>query len=106
LKKLIYILLFLGLQLAALSGNADKVKTTSRTIAGKITDSYGEAIAGAKVSVAETGEIVYADLDGNFKLTVKTDKEYSITVNTIGFEPLSVRSTGLGAFSDLSLKSL
>lgn len=88
------------------SGNSDKEKTKSKTIAGKITDSYGEAIAGAKVTVAETGDTVYADLDGNFKLTVKTDKDFSISVNTIGFEPLNVRSTGLGAFSDLSLKSL
>ena len=106
MKKLIYIFLFLGLQIAAIGGNSDKEKTASRTVAGKITDSYGEAVAGAKVSIVETGEIVYADLDGNFKLTVKTDKEYSITVNTIGFEPLNVRSNGLGAFSDLSLKSL
>jgi hypothetical protein len=101
-----YIVLFLGLQLAAFSGNSDKEKATSKTIAGKITDSYGEAVAGAKVVVAETGETFFADMEGNFRLTVKTDKEYSITINTIGFAPLQVKSTGLGAFSDLSLKSL
>jgi hypothetical protein len=31
---------------------------------------------------------------------------YSISINTIGYEPLQVKSTLLTAFSDLSLKSL
>ena len=75
-------------------------------VSGKITDTYGEAVAGAKVTVAETGETFFADFEGNFKFSVKTDKEYSITVNTLGYEPLQVKSSGLSLFSDISLKSL
>lgn len=75
-------------------------------ISGKVTDTYGEAIAGAQVTVAETGETFFADFEGNFSFTVKTDKDYSITVNTLGYEPLQVKSSRLSAFSDLSLKSL
>lgn len=106
MKKFLYIVLFLGLNLAVFGGNSDKIKLSSRTIAGKITDATGEAVAGAKFTIAETGETFFADLDGNFKLTVKTDKVYAITVNTIGYAPLTLSSGGLGAFSEVSVNSL
>lgn len=106
LKNLLYIFLFLGLSLHSLAGNEDKVKSTTKVVAGKITDAYGEAIPGAKISIPETGETFFADMEGNFKLSLKTDKVYSVTINTLGFEPLEVKSSHLGAFSDLSLKSL
>ena len=79
---------------------------TQKTIAGKITDASGEAIAGAKIIINETGETFFADLDGNFKLSVKTDKVYSLSINTIGYQPLEVKSNTLSSFSDLSLKEL
>lgn len=106
MKKLIYILLFLSLQTLAFSGNSDREKASSRTVSGRVTDTYGETLAGAQVIVAETGETVFADMDGNFRLTLKTDKVYSITINSIGFAPLKVKSNSLSAFSDLSLNSL
>ena len=77
-----------------------------KVISGKVTDAYGEAIAGAQVSIAETGETFFADFEGNFSFSVKTDKDYSVTVNTIGYEPLKAKSSSLSAFSNLSLKSL
>jgi TonB-dependent starch-binding outer membrane protein SusC len=106
LKKLVYILFFFTLTQVSFAGNADKVKNSTKVIAGKITDNHGESISGAKITIAETGETYFADLDGNFKLNVKTDKEYSLTVNTIGYQPLIVKSTSLTAFSDISLKEL
>jgi hypothetical protein len=105
-KKLLYIFLFLGLGSAVFGGNSDKEKRNTKVVAGKITDSYGESIPGAKIIIPETGETFFADMDGNFKLSLKTDKVYSIRVNTIGYEPLEVKSSALTAFSDLSLKSL
>lgn len=106
LKNYLYIVVFLCFTQLVVAGNSDKVKSSARVITGKVTDLSGESIAGAKISVTETGETVFADMDGNFSLSVKTDKEYSIMVNTIGFQPLLVKSTQLSAFSDLSLKSL
>ncbi|WP_317899256.1 carboxypeptidase-like regulatory domain-containing protein [Aurantibacillus circumpalustris] len=106
MKKLLYILLFVSFSGVSLAGNSDKEKSTTKVIAGKITDSYGESIPGAKILIPETGETFFADMDGNFKLSIKTDKEYSLKINTIGFEPLEVKATYLSAFSDLSLKSL
>ena len=66
----------------------------------------GEAVAGAKIVIAETGETFFADMDGYYKLEVKTDKAYSITVNTIGYQPAEYKSNSLGTFTDLSLQEL
>ena len=105
-KNSLYILLFLFLSTVSFAGNSDREKSTTKVVAGKITDAYGESVPGAKISIPETGETFYADMDGNFKLSLKTDKVYSVTINTIGYAPLEVKSSHLTAFSDLSLTSL
>ncbi len=106
MKKLLYIFLILGLNQALVAGNSDKEKTNTKVVVGKITDTMGESIAGAKIVIPETGETFFADMDGNFKLSLKTDREYSITINSIGYELLQVKSSHLSSFTDLSLKSL
>lgn len=106
LKKILYIFLLVAISSLAFAGNSDKEKAGTKLVAGRVTDSFGESIPGAKIFIAETGETFFADMDGNFKLSVKTDKEYSITVNTIGFEPLVVKTSHLTSFSGLTLKSL
>ena len=106
MKKLIYIFLFLSLSAISFAGNSDKEKMTLKTVAGKITDVTGESIAGAKIIINETGETFFADLEGNFKLSLKTDKVYSISINTIGFASLEVKSNNLSLFSELSLQPL
>jgi hypothetical protein len=106
LKKLLYIFLFLSLSAVSFAGNSDKEKMTLKTVAGKITDVTGESIAGAKIIINETGETFFADLEGNFKLSLKTDKVYSISINTVGFASLEVKSNNLSLFSELSLQPL
>ncbi len=103
---MLYIFLFLSYSAISLAGNSDKEKMTIKTVAGKITDVTGEAIAGAKISINETGETFFADFEGNFKLSLKTDKVYSISINTIGYESLEVKSNHLSLFSELSLQRL
>lgn len=106
LKNFLYIMLIVFTSNLIVAGNSDKETIKSKVVSGRITDVYGESIPGAKIVIPETGETFFADLDGNFKFTLKTDKEYSVTINTLGFEPLEVKSSRLTAFSDLSLKSL
>lgn len=106
MKKLLYIFLILGLQLSAVAGNADREKAREKVVAGKVVDAFGESIAGAKITIPETGEVYYSDFDGNFKFSLKNDKEYSVSVNTIGYQPLELKSGELNAFSDLSLTPL
>ena len=106
LKKLLYIFLFLSLSAVSFAGNSDKEKITLKTVSGKITDVTGESIAGAKIIINETGETFFADLEGNFKLSLKTDKVYSISINTVGFASLEVKSNNLSLFSELSIQPL
>ncbi|MDO9000289.1 carboxypeptidase-like regulatory domain-containing protein [Sediminibacterium sp.] len=106
MKKLIYIFLFFVLCNVSFAGNSGKEKASVKTIAGKITDVTGETIAGAKIIINETGETFFADFNGNFKLSLKTDKIYSISINTIGYQPLEIKSTSLSLFSDISLSPL
>lgn len=106
MKKLLYIFLFLSLSAVSFAGNSDKEKITLKTVSGKITDVTGESIAGAKIIINETGETFFADLEGNFKLSLKTDKVYSISINTVGFASLEVKSNNLSLFSELSLQPL
>jgi hypothetical protein len=106
MKKVIFSILFVLTRLVSLAGHEGSEKNTTKTVVGKITDSTGESIPGAKIIIAQTGETVYADFDGNFKLTLKTDTEFSISINTLGFEVLETSSSKMSSFSDFSLKSL
>jgi hypothetical protein len=105
-KKLLYIAFILSLGLYSYAGNSDKEKGKTKTVSGKITNAYGESIPGAKITIPETGEVFFADFDGNFKFTLKADADYSVSVNTVGYQPLEIKSSRLTVFSDLSLKPL
>ena len=75
-------------------------------MSAKVTDTYGEALAGTKVTVQETGETIFANMEGVFKLALEPGKVYSLTIETIGFVPKQIKSTELTVFSELSLKEL
>ena len=106
LKKFVYIFFILSLHFVAFAGNSDKEKTNSKTVAGKITDTYGDALAGTKIVVKETGETFFTDLCGNFKLSLKADQVFTISIETIGYQPKEVKTSELSLFSELSLKEL
>lgn len=106
MKNLISLILILFLQSHFFAGNNDKVKASVKNVSGKITSVNGEEISGAKIVIKETNETYFADIDGNFKFEVKTDKVYSVTIDVIGYSPLELRSTELSYFSELSLKEL
>jgi len=106
LKFPLYIFFFLFLQGAIFAGNNDKLTALVKNISGKITTVQGEEIAGVKITIKETNETFFADLDGNFKIQLKTDKPYSISVESLGYAPLEVKSTDLNLFSELNLKEL
>lgn len=85
------------------SGNNDKDKVAEKVIIGKITDSYSQSIVGAKILIQETGEIFCSNLDGNYKLALKSNEIYSISIVSIGYTPLKIKSNNLFSFSDLTL---
>lgn len=96
----------LTLNASLVANNNDKEKVTTKTLSGKITATNGEELAGVKVIIKETGETFFSDLDGNFKITIKTDKIYSVSIETIGFQTLEIPSNKIGMFTDLSLTEL
>ena len=106
MKNVVLTLLFLSFALVSFGGNEGSEKSSTKTIVGKIKGLSGESIAGAKITIVQTGETFFADLDGNFKITLKTDAEYSISINTIGYEIVETKASQLSPFSDFSLKPL
>lgn len=66
----------------------------------------GEQVAAAKIIIKETNESFYADLDGNFQIKLKTDKVYTLSINSIGYAPVEVKSNELGLISEISLPEL
>lgn len=106
MKKVLFTLLVLCFSFAGFAGHEGAEKKSTKTIVGKITDANGESIPGAKIIIPQTGETFFADFDGNFKITVKTDADYSISINTIGYEVVEKKASQLSPFSDFSLKSL
>lgn len=105
-KNILSIVFLVCLSFATLAGTGDKGKATSRTVAGKVTDQSGESVSGARITVKETGDVFFSDLEGNFNFTLKTDKVYSLSVETIGYQPKELRSSELSYFSELSLSEL
>lgn len=75
-------------------------------MSGKVTDVYGESLPGAKIMIPESGETFFADLDGNFKLTIKPTDEYTLLIDNIGYLPTQVKANNLLVFPEVSLKSL
>lgn len=105
-KKFLAIVFISCLSLTGLAGTGDKGKAAARTVAGKVTDQSGENLAGARITVRETGDVFFSDLEGNFNFSLKTDKVYSLSVETIGYQPKEFRSSELSYFSELSLTEL
>lgn len=106
LKQITYIFFLFILPLFSLSNNNDKTKTSNKTLAGKITTIAGEEIAGVKITVKELNQTFYSDLNGQFSFSLKNDKEYSLIIEGIGFEPKSVKSSEIRLFEDISLNDL
>ncbi|MEI6020232.1 MAG: carboxypeptidase-like regulatory domain-containing protein, partial [Bacteroidota bacterium] len=99
----IFIILLSLIQVDLSAGND---KPAVKTVSGKVLNKHGESVAGAEIKIVETGELVYANLEGEFKLQLDPNKNLTVEINTIGFEPLMLSSNKLNYFSELILKEL
>lgn len=88
------------------ANNNDKAKSAIKHVSGKVTSVSGEELSVVKITIKETNETFYADLDGNFKFQIKADREYSLSIECIGYVPLELKSTNLNRFSEISLQEL
>jgi hypothetical protein len=105
-KKLAYIVVLVLVSISLLAGNSDKTAPRQKTISGKTATVNGEEIPAVKITIKETNETFYSDLEGHFNFSIGTDKVYSLKVETIGYQPMELKSTELHAFSEINLKEL
>ncbi len=106
MKNVILLIALFCLTFSVTAGNNDKGRVSLKTVAGKVTDASGEALPGARITVKETGEVFFANLEGNFSFSLKNDQVYNLSVETIGFLPKELKSSELSYFSELSLSEL
>jgi len=105
-KKALLIISFLLFAQSSFTLMAGNDKPAVKVITGKVTDRNGEAIAGAEIKIIETGEVIFADLDGEFKLQIDANKNHSIQINTLGFLPKTVKTNTIGFFTEVTLNQL
>lgn len=105
MKQVIIILItfFLGFSSFQASGR-DKSK---RILCGKVVDkTTGEALAGVKVEIKETGTYCYTDLNGNYSLSVPADVKQEVEANVVGYEQAKFRTSDLGFNIDIPLSPI
>jgi TonB-dependent receptor len=68
-------------------------QTTRSTVAGRVTDSSGAVLPGAKVELQPSGFTVVSDANGQFTITNVAPGDYTLTVNYVGFAPYSQQLT-------------
>lgn len=106
MKRILFLISFLVFCTANLQLSAGNDKPAVKVITGKVIDKNGEAIAGAEIKIIETGEVVLANFEGEFKLQIDPNKNHSIQIKTLGFEPKTIKSNSLGFFAEVSLSQL
>src|SRR5215469_8487470 len=62
-------------------------------LAGRVTDSSGAILPGAKVELQPSGLSVVSDANGQFTITNVMPGDYTLTVNYVGFSPYSQQLT-------------
>lgn len=72
------------------AGNDDKKSentVANKNLSGKVVDKInGEALAGVKVQIDGTDQVVYTDFDGNFQFSNIQPGNYSIKVVYLSYE--------------------
>lgn len=107
LKHLIYILLLLSFTGGVYAnGNKNGNKEQTKTVILKISDKSGEELAGTKIRIAETGKEFITDFNGVVQLSLKKEEAFTLQVISLGYETVSVKSTEINTFQELTLNPL
>jgi hypothetical protein len=107
MKKLLFFSLIL---LAAIGfSNTDKGTTPngavkSKQLFGKVKDQVtGETLAGVKIQVKGSDTYCYSDLDGNFNISVILAEKADLSIEVVGYNPVTLKSSEIGFNTDISL---
>lgn len=90
-----------------MAGGGEK-KTTA--VKGVVTDFHGEPLAGAKVYVKTTDQVVYTDFEGNFTVEgLSPSQEHQLELSHISFQKqtkgIDLNQKGQAQFLQISLRS-
>jgi iron complex outermembrane receptor protein len=69
------------------------VSFAQTTVKGTVTDNNGQPLPGANIIIIGTTTGTISDFDGNYTLTYNQNPPFSITVSSVGFEPVTKEVT-------------
>src|ERR1043165_9760555 len=99
---------FVGLLLLGLSAVASAQSTTTGAVGGVVTNPNKEVVAGAAVTVKNMGtnkeDSATTDDTGRFKVANLPPGNYSVTVNSSGFSPMTQENVVVEIGRDTSPK--
>jgi uncharacterized surface anchored protein len=82
------------------SDNSNKMNLAS--VSGKVIDiETGESLAGACITITETGTKIYTDLDGNFSINDLNPGKYTINVSLVSYSTKESINVDLNAGNNL-----
>lgn len=81
-------------------------KENSKTVLIKVSDSSGEEIPGAKVTITESGKEYIADFNGNIQIQLKPNETFTLKIQSLGYSEKTIQSNELNTFQELTLSPL
>ncbi|MBU0488068.1 MAG: carboxypeptidase-like regulatory domain-containing protein [Bacteroidetes bacterium] len=86
MKKLLTLLTIA--MFCAMTVFADGEKNSGITeVSGKVVDqNTGELLAGVKIEIRETGQVLFSDLDGNFDFQLPANQEYTVVLSLVSYK--------------------
>ena|SRR5688572_8976896 len=106
MKHLALLLVLICFSFSSFADKGDRAKPLTSVAAGCVTGENGETIAGAMLTIVETGECHFSDMEGNYHFTYPAGKVCTIMISTIGYQPLTLKSNELIMFSEQVLEPL
>jgi hypothetical protein len=98
------LLLAFALLNIVVNSNATDIKSKNSTatcISGKVLDiNTGETLAGVKIEIAGTNNVVYTDFDGNFKINISTSENIELKASYISYNENILTDVKVGNNSD------
>ncbi|MBK9285245.1 MAG: carboxypeptidase-like regulatory domain-containing protein [Sphingobacteriaceae bacterium] len=102
---IITFLLLLSLQGFSYENNKGNNKN-NKSFCGKIIDTNGQEISGATIRIVELDQTYFSNLEGQYTFALQNNKEYTLSIEVLGYLPKQIKSTELHLFSDIQLSSL
>lgn len=90
------------------AGNGDNNNSSNsnntKVLTGKVTDKEtGEVLAGVKIQIKGTDTFCYTNLEGSFVLTVSVNDKPEVSLDVVGYDPMTLPASEIGFNTSISL---